>query len=150
MDKIKTKTLYDTATTARVLSAALGHQVDAADVRNLSRPGAALHDARSQGGTRGTFDPHRVWIVAHKMIRRRLAAEMGRISPRFLEYSHSRDCLQCEGIAVEWGGRVLCEKGHKYVESVGPGSPDGGETAIAVFEDGKLAEEKHIPAGGDS
>lgn len=85
----------------------------AQDVRNLTRTGKALHKALV---ARGAFSAHRVQWVRKKMVRRRLAEQLGRISPRFLDESHSCACPECQGLAVEWEGRILCENGHTTTE----------------------------------
>lgn len=144
------RTLYDTAGVCQLLSYALGKPVTPADVRNLSRPHAALHKAMAPGGTRGTFLPARVKRLALKMIRRRLAEGLGRVSPRFLDNSHSRICSQCRAVAVEWGGAVACENGHTYLESVDQGKPGGDHTAVAsITKDGTVLDIRIFPAGSD-
>lgn len=101
------KTSYDTESVRLILGLPR-----AQDVRNLTRPGKPLHDALIRGGPRGRFDPQRVRMLQKKMIRRKLAATLGRTSPRMLSEDHSRHCQECQGIAVEWDGTILCENGH--------------------------------------
>lgn len=79
------------------------------DVWNLTRLGKPLHNAQVR---RGSFSQRRVKSVQAQFIRRKLAAKLGRVSPRFLDNSHSVRCPQCPGIAVEWEGRTLCENDH--------------------------------------
>lgn len=83
------------------------------DVRNLTRPGKPLADALVR---RGSFNRHKVKKLQAKFIRRELAAQLGRISPRFLDDSHSVTCPKCPGVAVEWEGRTACENGHTNVK----------------------------------
>jgi len=82
------------------------------DVRNQTRPGKPLHGALVR---RGAFSVRKVKNALPLYVRRRLAAQLGRVSPRFLDNSHSRECPhpQCGGLAVEWEGRTLCENGHQ-------------------------------------
>lgn len=96
---------YDTETVRQMLGLP-----NAQDVRNLTRKGAALHRALI---ARGRFDVRKVRRARAQFIRRRLAASLGRTSPRFLPDSHSRECPQCGGIAVLWNGIILCENDHK-------------------------------------
>ena len=79
------------------------------DVWNLTRPGKPLHGAQVR---RGAFSPQKVRNLRAQFVRRALAQRLGRISPRFLNHSHSRTCPQCGALAVEWEGRTLCESGH--------------------------------------
>jgi hypothetical protein len=88
------------------------------DVRNLTRPGKPLHDALVR---RGSFDQRKVKKFLHIFIRRELAAQLGRTSPRFLDNSHTATCPQCSGITVEWEGSLLCENGHNGKD---PGKTD--------------------------
>lgn len=80
------------------------------DVWNLTRPGGALHDAQIR---RGAFNTQKVRNVRARFVRRALAAQLGRVSPRFLDHSHSRSCSECGAIAVKWEGRTLCENNHE-------------------------------------
>lgn len=83
------------------------------DVQNLTRPGKPLHKARVR---RGSFHKGMVKAARPQFVRRKLAAQLGRVSPRFLDDSHSRNCSQCSGVAVEWESRTLCENGHESRE----------------------------------
>jgi hypothetical protein len=107
--KQKPRSTYDTETTRELLGLE-----SAQDVYNLTRPGALLHGARIRAGS---FDQWRVHTARKTLIRYRLAAKLGRISPRYIDHSHDRACATCQGIAVEWEGWVLCENGHKTEES---------------------------------
>lgn len=108
MNDIKPNPTYDTESVRRLLDLP-----SAQDVRNLTRPGKPLYEALIRDdGARGRYNVRRVHRVRSQMIRRRLAETLGRISPRFLPESNSRTCETCEGIAVEWDGKILCENGH--------------------------------------
>jgi hypothetical protein len=102
--RINPPTTYDTETVRQLLGLKTLQ-----DVRNLTRPGKPLHDALVR---RGSFDQRKVKKFLPIFIRRELAAQLGRTSPRFLDDSHSVKCSQCNGIAVEWEGSLLCENGH--------------------------------------
>lgn len=103
------KPTYDTETVRILLDLP-----NARDVRNLTKPGKALFEALIRdGGPRGRYDVRRVRRVRAQMIRRRLAEKLGRTSPRFLPDANSWECPTCKGIAVAWGGKVLCENGHE-------------------------------------
>lgn len=95
---------YDTETVRQLLG--LG---SLQDVWNLTRPGKPLHEALVR---RGSFNKQMVKRAQAQFIRRELAAQLGRRSPRFLDNSHSATCPQCNGVAVEWEGSLLCENGH--------------------------------------
>jgi len=103
------RSTYDSETVRELLSQASGKQFTAQDIRGLAKKGRPLNKARVR---RGSYSVVTVKHLVDKFTRRRLAAQLGRISPRFLDSSRSRDCPQCRGIAVEWGDRVLCENGH--------------------------------------
>lgn len=79
------------------------------EVYNMSRPGHVLHSAHIR---RGVYNKHKVDVLRAQFIRRRLAARLGRISPRLLDDSASRTCNQCKSLAVMWEGKFLCEEGH--------------------------------------
>jgi len=107
MNSTTPQSTYDTETVRQLLGLKTLE-----DVRNLTRPGAALHNAQVR---RGAFNTMKVAYARKKFIRRALAAQLGRTSPRFLDNSHSRRCSEpeCGAIAVEWEGRTLCENGHQ-------------------------------------
>lgn len=100
----KPQTTYDTETVRQLLGLR-----SLQDVWNLTRPGKPLHDAQVR---RGSFNKQMVKRAEAQFIRRELAAQLGRKSPRFLNDSHSAACPQCIGVTVEWEGSLLCENGH--------------------------------------
>lgn len=99
------QTTYDTETVRQLLGLKSKQ-----DVWNLTRPGKPLHDAQVR---RGSFNKHMVKQAQAQFIRRELAAQLGRTSPRFLDHSHTTKCPQCTGVTVEWEGSLLCENGHR-------------------------------------
>lgn len=105
MNTITPTATYDTETVRQLLGLRTTE-----DVWNLTRPGGALHNAQVR---RGAFSTQKVRNVRARFVRRALAAQLGRVSPRFLDNSHSRTCAECGAIAVEWEGRTLCENGHQ-------------------------------------
>jgi len=98
------KPTYDTETVRQLLGLETPRKV-----WDLCRRGYSLHGTQVR---RGSFDKRKIDILRAQFIRRRLAGKLGRISPRLIDNSHSRTCPECKGIAVEWEGRTLCEKGH--------------------------------------
>lgn len=95
---------YDTETVRQILGLRTLE-----DVWNLTKSGGALHDAQIR---RGAFSTQKVRNVRNRFVRRALARRLGRVSPRFLDNSHSRTC-DCGALAVEWEGRTLCENNHE-------------------------------------
>ena len=117
------RSTYDSETVRDILSQAAGKQFTPQDIRGLAKKGRPLNKARVR---RGSYSVITVKHLVDKFTRRRLAAQLGRISPRFLDDSHSRDCParehaggpECGGTAVEWAGRILCEKGHETTNTL--------------------------------
>ena len=109
------RSTYDSETVRDILSQAAGKQFTPQDIRGLAKKGRPLNKARVR---RGSYSVITVKHLVDKFTRRRLAAQLGRISPRFLDSSHSRDCPQCGETAVEWAGRILCEKGHETTNTL--------------------------------
>jgi hypothetical protein len=112
------RSTFDTETVRRLISHASGKDFTARDIHSLTRKGRPLHRAQVR---RGSFSTVIIGRLVDKFTRRRLAQALGRISPRFLDDSHSRTCPECRGLAVEWDGRTLCENGHQTQEG---GSPE--------------------------
>jgi hypothetical protein len=108
------RSTYDSETVREILSQASGKQFTAQDIRGLAKKGRPLNKARVH---RGSYSIIIVKRLEDKFTRRRLAAQLGRISPRFLDNSHSRDCPKCGGTAVEWSGAILCENDHQTTDS---------------------------------
>lgn len=100
---------YDTETVRQMVEAATASPTNATDIKNLSRPGNLLGDAKVRPGV---FSKEKTRRVITAILRRRLAAQLGRVSPRLLDDSHSITCRTCGGVAVKWEGRWLCEEGH--------------------------------------
>jgi len=100
---------YDTETIRQMVEIATGSPTSAEDIKNLSRPTNLLGEAKIRPGFYSKGKSRRI-ITA--MLRRRLAAQLGRVSPRLLDDSHSITCRTCGGVAVKWDGRWLCEEGH--------------------------------------
>lgn len=100
---------YDTETVRLMVEEATATPTTTQDIWNLARPGALLDKAQIR---RGYYSGQKTRRVIAAMLRRRLATQLGRTSPRLLDDSHSIKCKTCQGIAVEWEGRWLCERGH--------------------------------------
>lgn len=100
---------YDHETVRLMVEEATASITTSQDVSNLCRPGALLHSCVIRPGFFKKAPTQRVVI---SMLRRRLAAQLGRTSPRLLDKSHDLTCNTCSGIAVEWEGSWLCENGH--------------------------------------
>jgi len=78
------------------------------DVYNLARSGAPLGKAQIRPGF---FDKARTTPVIKSMLRRRLLAQLGRVSKRLPGPEYDTHCRTCGGHAVKWEGRWLCENG---------------------------------------
>lgn len=100
---------YDTETVRQMMELAVGESVAQMDLWNLCKPGKLLHKAVIRPGV---FSVSRTRKAIAKLLRRRLAASLGRTSPRFLDPDHDRECHTCKGLAVEWERSVLCENNH--------------------------------------
>ena len=94
----------------KLLAYATGRPVTQMEVANLTRPGKLLDDCRN---ARGAYDRHRTMAAMKAMLRRRLAAELGRTNQRFLDADAAYTCPECKGEAVQWDGRWRCERGHE-------------------------------------
>ena len=106
--KIK-RTGYDTEAVRQMLEEALAEPQTLGDVANKCRPGGLLEKAHLRGSF---FDGFQTRRIMTDILRRRLAAQLGRKSPRLLGPEADIDCISCGGIAVKWDGRWLCENGH--------------------------------------
>jgi len=100
---------FDTETVRKMMEEATGRPTTLADVANQVRPGKLLDRAQVRPGF---FKKSETAKVITAMLRRRMAAQLGRKSPRRLAETHSIKCRTCGGIAVKFEGRWLCEKGH--------------------------------------
>lgn len=109
IEKPKIRSGYDPEAVRKLLEYAAGEPKRIMDVFNLARPGKALEEAQVR---RSFFDKARTDRVIAAYLRRRLAKQLGRMSPRFLGPDHELTCISCQGIAVKWQGRWLCENGH--------------------------------------
>lgn len=105
---IRTKSGYDTEAVRQMVEAATASPTSPQDVYNLARRGAPLNRAQIRPGffEKGKTDP-----VIKAMLRRRLLAQLGRVSPRLPGPEFDTHCLTCGGHAVKWEGKWLCEKG---------------------------------------
>jgi hypothetical protein len=103
------KSGYDNETVRKMLEIATAKDCTLQDVSNLCRRGALLYHAQIHPGF---FGKVRTDHVITAILRRRLAAQLGRVSPRLLDSSHDLTCNTCQGIAVKWEGRWLCQNGH--------------------------------------
>lgn len=106
---LKIMPLLNTEQVRQLMEKANGRPCSASDVVNLSRPGKPLHEAVV---SRGSFERAKVRIIVESIARRRLAAELGRESPRYLGEEHSILCPACGGVAVRWAGSWKCLDGH--------------------------------------
>ena len=109
------KSIYDTEQVRQLLEAASGEPKTIMDVQNLLRPGKILKHTHIRPGS---FDRRGVNEVMDAVLRRRLARELGRISPRFLDLDDCIDCPECGAVAVRWEGKWKCESGHEGLEPV--------------------------------
>ena len=105
----KFSTGYDHETVRLMVAEATASITTSQDVSNLCRPGALLHSAVIRPGF---FNKTKTQRAIAAILRRRLAAQLGRTSPRLLDKSHDLTCNTCGGIAVEWEGSWLCENRH--------------------------------------
>lgn len=103
------RTGYDTETVRRMVEEATATPTTTRDVTNLCRRGALLNKAQVHPGF---FHKVKTDRVIKAMLRRRLAAQLGRTSPRLLGKENDLTCNTCRGVGVKWEGRWLCEKGH--------------------------------------
>ena len=103
--------VYITPAVIRMVGEALGIEANALTVYNMSRPGKVLARARINNGI---FDAFHTQKALRKMRRFKLAARLGRISPRYdgLDPEMEVECLYCSSFAVKWGDKWLCENGH--------------------------------------
>jgi len=109
--------VYDTETVRRMVETATGTPTSQQDLWNLCRPGKAMAFAALH---RGAFDVRKTRRVIEQLTRRRLAAQLGRTSPRLPANELNAVCPHpdCDGIAVKWEGITLCEHGHQSPDRV--------------------------------
>ena len=109
------KSIYDTEQVRQLLEAAEGEPKAVIDVHNLLRPGKLLEHTYIR---RGSYDRRGVNEIMTAILRRRLARDLGRISPRLLDVDHDIECPECGAVAVRWDGKWKCEDGHQGYESM--------------------------------
>jgi hypothetical protein len=105
------KPTYDTEAVRAMVEQATGTPTKEQDVWNACREGKALAEAVVR---RGVFDVKKTKTILAQMHRRRLAASLGRVSPRFLDSSHDAVCPTCKELAVTWEGRSICINEHLF------------------------------------
>jgi len=104
-----TKLNYTTANVIKLLEYANDRHVTNMEVANLRRPGKLLE--RAYIG-HACYDRKATDVVIIAILRRRLASELGRTSPRLMDLGNEYICPECQGIAVKWEGLWKCEQGH--------------------------------------
>lgn len=100
---------YDTEAIRQMVEAATGTPTTLQDVYNLARHGHPLDRAQIRPGF---FDKGRTTPVIRAMHRRRLLTQLGRVNPRLPGPEFDTHCRSCNGHAVKFEGRWLCENGH--------------------------------------
>lgn len=100
---------FDTESVRQMVETAKAAPVTIQDVYNLARRGALLDGAQIRPGF---FDKARTARAVKTLLRRRLLEQLGRINPRMPGSEFDTTCHTCNGQAVKWEGRWLCENGH--------------------------------------
>lgn len=99
---------YDTETVRQMVEEATAQDATTQTVWDLCRPGAPLEKAQIRPGF---FSHVKTVKVIRLLLTRRLAAQLGRTSPR-LDHGLETRCNTCHGVAAVWDRRWLCENGH--------------------------------------
>lgn len=107
--KFKISQNYNSEEVRQLLEIARGRPASIMDVDNISRPHKAMAGARVR---RGVYRRSDVIRVVQAILRQRLCAQLGRISPRYPDVDVEIACPQCGETAVQWESRWLCENGH--------------------------------------
>lgn len=100
---------YATEQVRQMFEEAAGAPYTCKMITDLAKSGRILEGANRHPGF---WSKKKVDRAVRGVLLRRLAAQLGRTSPRLLGSQNETTCLTCEGTAVHWAGRWLCENGH--------------------------------------